>query len=108
MSLPKNDRGQFPTNIIQLQWICLNVKFLDNLEPDQVCRPGGGEGGGREGERGGCRVLPFRWSSSLGNDDICLCKQGLILFCETKRNETKRKKKYIGEGEKMLINLNTA
>ena len=34
------------------------------------------EGGGREGEgegegdRGGCRVLPFRWSSNLGNDDI--------------------------------------
>ena len=28
---------------------------------------------------------------------------------ETKRNETKRNKtKYIGEGEKMLINLNTA
>ena len=28
----------------------------------------------------------------------------LILFCETKRNETK----YTGEGEKMLINLTTA
>ena len=28
---------------------------------------------------------------------------GLILFCETKRNETK----YMREGEKMLSNLNT-
>ena len=28
----------------------------------------------------------------------------LILFCETKRNKTK----YMGEGEKMLIYLNTA
>ena len=51
----------------------------------------GGGGGGGQGKRGGCRVLPFCWSSSLGNDDICLCKQvyGMLRFVTSHRSGLK-------------------
>ena len=60
--------SQWSLSIVTIAFVLLSsFQTIWKCQVRLAAQEGEGEG---EGDRGDCRVLPFRWSSNLGNDDI--------------------------------------